>query len=120
METKTATATAATAYGQPINPPLKYDYSWEIYTSKDELVAAKDELTLDEQVKVRNSEHQTAARQKAQQAAYDAAGIVKPTIETDDQLRLREFFKILMSSKKYSEQEARTLAAGTLGIDWAE
>lgn len=120
MENKTATSSAATAYGQKLDAPISYDYAWTTYADFAELAAAKDELTQDEQVKVRNTERQNNARQKALQAALDAAGIVKPTIENNEQLRLREMFKTLMSSKKYSEQAARDLAAQVLGIAWAE
>jgi hypothetical protein len=120
MERKTATSTANTAYGKPLATPIDYSYQWDIYTSKAEVDAANDNLSDEEVIKVRNNEHQSNARQKALQAALDAAGIVRPTLENDDQLRLREFFKVLMSSKKYTEDAARALAASTLGLEWAE
>lgn len=120
MENKTGTSVATTAYGKKLDAPISYDYKWSTYANFDELVAGKDELTPDEQVKVRNTERQNNARQKALQAALDAAGIAKPTLENDDQLRLREFFKVLMSSKKYTEEQARALAATTLSLEWAE
>jgi hypothetical protein len=116
---KTATSTAVTAYGKKLDAPINYEYQWSTYADFAELSTAKDELTADEQVKVRNTERQNNARQKALQVALDAAGIVKPTIENDDQLRLRETFKNLMSSKKYTEDEARALAATVLGLEWA-
>jgi hypothetical protein len=120
MENKTATATAEKAYGQKLDAPMSYDYAWTNYANIEEVRAAKDELTDEEQVKVRNTERQNNARQKALQAALDAAGIVKPTIENNDQLRLRETYKNLMSSKKYTEQQARELAAEVLSLTWAE
>lgn len=120
MTKKTATSEAKTAYGKTLETPVAYSYDWEIYDTFAELVAAKDELTNDEQVKVRNVEHQSNARQKALTAALDAAGIEKPTLENDEQLRLKEMFKVLMSSKKYTEDAARAMASSTLGIEWAE
>ena len=120
MENKTGKATANTAYGVKLDTPIVYDYKWTAYATIEELTAANDLLTADEQVKVRNTERQNNARQKALQAALDTAGIVKPTIENDEQLRLREMFKVLMASKRYTEEAARELASNTLGIAWAE
>ena len=134
MENKNATANAATAYGKTLPSAIKYDYTWEAYQTTDELVAAKDELTLAEQVKIRNTERQQNARQKALQKAMDDAAkaftekngenvpnpFIKPTIENDEQLRLKDMYKVLMSSKKYSEEQARHIASQTLGITWAE
>jgi len=120
MENKSLTAKAETAYGKKLDTAIEYSYTFTAYQNGDELVAAKDELTLDEQVKVRNVERQSNARQKALAAALDAAGIVKPTIENDEQLRLRDMYKVLMSSKRYTEEQARELAATTLGLTWAE
>jgi LPS O-antigen subunit length determinant protein (WzzB/FepE family) len=119
MENKTGKSEAKTAYGKTLDAPISYEYKWSTYANITELRDAKDELTDDEQVKVRNTERQNNARQKALQAALDAAGIVKPTIENDEQLRLRDMFKVLMSSKKYTEEAARELAASTLGLEWA-
>ena len=120
MENKTQTSEAKTAYGKPLDTPISYDYSWTIYQTDEELVAAKDELTLEEQRKTRNTERQNNARQKALTAALDAAGIVKPTLENDDQLRLREGFKVAMSSGRYTVEQAREVVATMLGIEWAD
>jgi hypothetical protein len=120
MENKQTEASAATAYGKKLDAPISYKYSWTNYSNIDEVKAANDMLTDDEIVRARNSERQLKARQQALTAALDAAGIVKPTIENDEQLRLREMFKVLMASKKYTEDAARELASNTLGIAWAE
>lgn len=126
MENKTGTSVATTAYGKKLDAPISYDYSWAAYGNGPELVAAKDELTLDEQVKVRNTERQNNARQKALQAALDAAGIVRPTAENDPQIGLRDMFKTLQTAKlpdgsrRYTDAQAREIAATTLGVDWAE
>lgn len=120
MENKTEKSVSETAYGKKLDAPIGYQFSYTIYKDGDELVAAKDELTIAEQVKIRNTERKNNARQKALTAALDAAGIVKPTIENDDQLRLRETFKNLMSSKKYTEEAAKELAAQVLGLTWED
>ena len=120
METKTGTSTANTAYGKALATPITYEFSYNTYETNDELVAAKDELTLDEQRKVRNTERLNNARAKALQAALDKAGIVRPDIKTDEQLRLREMFKVLMSSGRFDEATARSVAASTLSLTWAE
>lgn len=119
MENKSATGETKTAYGQKLDTAISYTYNWTAYQSIDEIKAANDMLSDEEIVKVRNNERQMSARSKAQIAALDAAGYKKPTLETDEQLRLREMFKVLMSSKRYTEDAARELASNTLGIAWA-
>lgn len=118
MKEQVKTAKAETAYGKSLDAGISYDYKWSEYENISELRAAKDELTDAEQVKTRNTERQSNARQKALTAALTAAGIEKPTIENDEQLRLKQFFVVLMSSKKYTEEAARELAAQTLGLTW--
>ena len=120
MENKTEKSTAETAYGQKLDAPISYQFSYTVYENAEELVAAKDELTVAEQVKIRNTERKNNARQKALSAALEAAGIVKPTIENNEQLRLREMLKTLMSSKKYTEEAAKELAAQVLGLTWED
>ena len=126
VENKTGQSVVTTAWGKKVEPPISYEYQYSIYVDGPELVASKDELTLDEQVKVRNIERQNNARQKALQAALDAAGIVKPTAETDPQIALRDMVKSLLTSKlpdgtrRYTEAQARDIASTNLGVDWAE
>jgi len=118
MVKKSGKSEAAKAYGKALNDPIVYEYEWEAYETKAEIDAANDNLSDAEVVSARNSERQINARQKALQAALDAAGIIRPTIDTDEQLRLRDMFKVLMSSKRYTEEQARELAASTLGLVW--
>jgi hypothetical protein len=70
-------------------------------------------------LKLVNAQRKANARQKAMQAAWDAAGLIKPTLENDEQLRLKGMFKILIAAGK-DEAEARTIASATLGIEWAD
>jgi len=126
MIEKKGDSTASTAYGKKLDTPITYGYTWKEYPDYDTLKAAGKVLDGDEQVKVRNTEAQSTARQKALQAALDAAGIVKPTEENDAQIRLKSMFKTLMTAKaadgspKYTEQAARDLAATVIGEAWAE
>lgn len=120
MKTETKTATFASARGQNFSPAVEFPYTVNLYETVEEMIAAKDELTPDEQVKVRNAERVTRARQAAQNAKLDEMGVEKQDINNNDQIRLREFTKVLLSSKKYTDEQARALASTTLGIEWAE
>jgi hypothetical protein len=119
MESMTETATAKTAYGKTLDTPIDYTFNWDNYTGYVEVRDAKDELSEDEVVKVRNGERKAKARQAALTEALDKAGIKKPTLEDDPQFRLRSMYNILIAAKK-SPTEARDLASKTLGIEWAE
>lgn len=119
MKTETFEAVAEQAYGKKLDTPIKYSGSFEKYENINEVRAANDLLKDDEQVKVRNAERKSTARQAALTAALTAAGIEKPTIENDEQLRLTKMYDILIAAKK-SHDEARAIASATLGIEWAE
>ena len=73
MQTKQKKAVANTSFGKA-HPPLPFSYEWQVYDTTDEMVAAKDEMTLEEQRKARNTEKQNNARGKALKAAQDARG----------------------------------------------
>jgi hypothetical protein len=120
MKTETKTGSFASARGQNFSPAVEFPFTVNLYETVEELTAAKDELTLEEQVKIRNAERITRARQAAQNAKLDEMGVEKQDINNNEQIRLREFTRVLLSSKKYTEEQARELAASTLGIDWAE
>lgn len=119
MKTKTQTATAKTAYGKTLETPINYTFSVEEYETHAEVVANKDELTAEETVKVRNVERTNNARQKALTAALDAAGIVKPTIENDEQFRLRKMFDIFKASG-HTDESAKAAASAALNIEWLD
>jgi len=120
MQNKTKTATVETAYGKKLAEPLAFDFTFTVYESGAELQQAGDIMSLDEQVKTRNTQRENKARQQAQSAAFDAAGIVKPTAENDEQVRLKDLHKTLMLSKKYTDEQARKMASDLLGVEWAE
>jgi hypothetical protein len=118
VKTITENSTADNAYGKPLAKSVTFEYSYKAYESIDEIRLANDMPNDDEIVKIRNAKRQAAARQAERESTFTAMGIVKPTIENDEQLRLRDMFKVLMSSKKYTEEQARDLAASTLGLTW--
>lgn len=120
MITKTKSTVCKEAYGNKLEVPVPYTYSWKVYETEQEMVAANDQLSLKQQVKARAREAQSNERSKALKLALTAAGIEEPTIQNDEQLRLTEMFKVLMSSKRYTEEQARELASSTLGIEWAD
>ena len=120
MKQNSETTKCESARNQKFDPPIDYSFDWTTYVDGPELVAAKDELNVEEQVKVRNAERKAKARAAALNAKLDALGIVKPTIENDEQMRLREMFKILKASGKHTDESARQVASTMLGIEWVE
>lgn len=126
MENKTGEATAEIAYGVKLDKPITYTFSYNAYTSIDEVKAANDMPNDAQILKMRNDQRLSKARQAAQTAAFDAAGLVKPTAENNDQIRLKDMVKTLLTAKlpngerRYTEEQARTLAATTLGVEWEE
>ena len=108
------------AYNKDLPAAVPFSFKWRIFESIEEMQAAGAQMTPKQQLKAVNAANKQTARQAALTAALDAAGIVRPTIENDDQLRLRNMYTVLMSSKRYSEEEARELAATNLGVEWAD
>lgn len=120
MLDKQKKAIAYRAYGKKLDNPVPYQFDWSEYQSNVEQKAANDMLSDDEQRKARNTLRKTKARQAALTAALSAAGIEKPTEENDEQLRLKNMVKTIMSGKKHTMEQAREIASKTLGIEWAD
>jgi len=118
MVTKTFKSTALAAYKKKLDTPLKYGGDYQAFENIGEVRAQNSYPSDKDVVKFLNAKAKAKARAAAMTAALEAIGIVKPTLENDDQMKLREFVKVLLSSKKYTEEDARTLAATTLGIAW--
>lgn len=119
MKTETFEGTMENAYGKPLAQPIAFSGEYSAYENIAEVTAANDLLKDKEVVDVRNAQAKSNARQKAMQAALDAAGIVKPTLENDGQLRLKSMHKILVASGK-TDAEARTIAANIVGESWSD
>ena len=120
MKEFTKNTSTSRAYNKDLPKPIPFAFKWRIFENEDELVAAGAQMSLKQQLKAVNAAAKQTARQAALTEALTAAGIERPTIENDDQLRLKNMYTVLMSSKRYSEDEARELASNTLGIEWAE
>lgn len=119
MKTLTFTAIAETAYGKSIEP-IKYEGSFVSFEDIAEVRTANEYPSDAEVVKFVNAQRKANSRQKALNTALDAAGIIKPNLENDEQLRLKEMFKVLKADGKKSDEEARSIASTVLGIQWAE
>jgi hypothetical protein len=116
MKTDTFEGVMEQAYSQKLDTPIKFSGEYQKAESKDDIPAGK--LPTDEDiVDWYNNREKANARQKAMQAALDAAKIVRPTLENNEQLRLRKMYDVLIANKK-SHEEARAIAAATLGIAW--
>ena len=111
--------TIENAYGKALATPLAYQAEYEKLDSIVEVKAANEYPKDTDVVNFVNARRKAAARQKAMNAALAAAGIVAPTLENDDQLKLREMVKILRAAGK-AETEARSIASVTLGIAWVD
>lgn len=121
MKHETETTDTRTAHGKPLPAPIPYTFSWDVYENTAEQKAANDMLSDGEQLKARNAQKKANARTKALNAALEAAGIEKPTIENDDLLRLKTVYKGIVASKKHSDEKARELALLGAGLDeWPE
>ena len=119
MKTETFSGTMENAYGKPLEKSIPFSGSYNAYTSIDEVDAANDRPNDKEVVDYRNQQRKAKAVQEARTSALDVAGIVKPTLENDAQLRLRGMFKILRAAGK-SVSEARDMAAANLNEVWAD
>lgn len=119
MKTETFEAVAEQAYQRKLPTPIKYAGSFTAYENIGEVKAANDFPNDDEVVAIRNGQRKAAARAAAWSKALEDNGIAKPTLETDEQMRLREMYKIFRASGK-SHDEARNLASSALGLVWED
>jgi hypothetical protein len=115
------------AYGRPLTqnkfkdgsspvPSIKYNASFEKLVTYD-AIPEKEMPDKDDILALVNNARKANARQKAMQTALDGAGVIKPTMEDDDELKIASIVKGLIASKKYNEVGARTLAKQMLGLE---
>jgi len=123
MKAKTGKSVAAKAYGKVLPEAIPYTFDYTLYESNDELIAAKDEMTLDEQRKARNADRLNNARAKAREKAFEDAGLVKPTAENDPSIAWKDMVKTILTAKlpdgsrKFTEAQAQEQATMLLGYD---
>lgn len=113
MTTETFVGTADSAYGTKLPETLKFEVKAELFDSYDEMVAQNALLSPAEQLKARNTQIRNKARASAQQAAFDAAGIVKPTLEDSEELRIMGIAKSFIA-KGMDPEKARARAVKIL------
>lgn len=119
MKTVTFKATTETAYGKPLSEPIPYEGTYQAFTSLQEVRDVGEYPSNDEIVTMVNNKRKAAARSKALNAALEAAGYEKPTMENDVTLQLKTLYKVYIAAKK-PHDEARALAASTLGVEWPD
>lgn len=118
MKPTSFTGTMENAYGRPLPSPIKFEGSFDAYETLDE-VRSKNEFPSDKEIlDFVNAKEKANARQKSMNAALEAAGIVKPTLE-DPQVQLLQMIKILKAAGR-SDEDATTLAETTLGVKLAK
>jgi hypothetical protein len=103
------------AYGKELDTPIDFEGTYEHLKSYD-AIPAKELPDKKEVLAYVNRKRLANERQKAMQAALDAAGIVKPTMETDEELQIRSIVRGLVASKKHDEASARAVARQILGL----
>jgi len=103
------------AYGQDLPKSLTYSGEFQVYENIGEVKSANDMPSDEEVVNFRNTQRRNNARQKFMQEALDTAGIKKPTLETSEELRIKNIVDSLVASGK-SAEEATTIAKAALGI----
>jgi len=119
MKTVSFNGVIENAYGKKLDAPITFDTTFEAFETKAEVEKANELLKDEEIVDFRNAQRKANARQKAMQAALDAAGVVKPTLENDEQLRLRKMYDIFVANGS-THDEARASAAAALNLTWAD
>lgn len=119
MKTEKFDGLMESAYTKKLETPIKFAGEFEAYENIGEVRAAKDEPSDKEIVDFLNNKRKANARQKSMQAALDAAGIARPTLENDAQLRLRKMYDIFVANGS-SHDEARALAASNLKLTWED
>ena len=107
------------AYGKKLDTAISFEGTYDALETYSEAKEKNELPTEQEVVDFLNTKRKANARQKSMQAALDAAGIIKPTLENDDQLRLKKMYDVLIANGS-SPDEARTTAATVLGLKWAE
>lgn len=117
MKSETFSGTMESAYGKTLPTPVKFSGSFESLESIEEVRAANEYPDDKEVVAWANAKRKASARQKSMNAALEAAGISKPTLE-DPQVQLATIIKALRAAGR-GEDEAIALAESTLGVKLA-
>ena len=119
VETRTFEGTIESAYGKDLadfgSGPLSFSGEYEHILSFD-AIPAKETPDNSDILTMVNNKRKANARQKEMQKVLDGAGIKKPTMEDDEELRIKAIVTGLVASKKYNTEQATTLARQMLGV----
>ncbi len=116
-KTETVSGLMRSAYNQELKTPVKYSGEYQELLEGDE-VPADEKLSAKEILDVVNTRRRNNARQKAMQAALDAADVKKPTLQ-DTSVQRATMLKVLLAAGK-TEAEATDIINGALGAPPAE
>ena len=103
-------------FGKPLPTPLKYNGEFEELQTGD-AIPDKEKPSEDDLLSYVNNKRKATARQKAMQAALDAAGIEKPEVGKDMEFTFREMVNILVKTGK-TEEVAKQMANANLGTSY--
>lgn len=115
--TKIVSGVMRSAYNQELKTPINYSAEYEELTEGTP-IPADEQLSAKELLDVVNTRRRNNARQKAMQAALDAADVKKPTLE-DTSVQRSTMLKVLLAAGK-NPQEAEDIINGILGAPPAE
>lgn len=115
MKTEKISGTMEKAYGSALAQPIPYEGTFEVYETSQEVRSANDMPSDEEVVNIRNQQRRNNARQKFMQAALDAAGIKKPTLDTSLELRIKNIVDSLVANGK-SKEKALEIAYAALDV----
>jgi hypothetical protein len=115
MKPEKISGTMEKAYGSALPSPIAYEGTFDVYENVSEVRSANDMPNDEEVVTIRNQQRRNNARQKFMQAALDAAGIKKPTLESSVELRLKNIVDSLVANGK-SREKALEIAYAALDI----
>lgn len=119
MKSITWKSTLRTIWGLTVSPAVPISGTIQAFESVEEM-RNKGEYPSESQIlKFKNAQIKAADKQKVSIAAATNAGLVKPTLENDAQLRLKNIYKTLLANGQ-SEVEARKNASAVLNIEWAD
>lgn len=114
MKTEKFSGKMENAYGKVLPEAIKFDGTFEALENVEEVRTANEYPNDTEVVDWANAKRKASARQKSMNAALEAAGIAKPTLD-DPQVQLATIVKALRASGR-SEEDAIALAETTLGV----
>lgn len=115
MKPEKISGTMEKAYGSALPQAIAYEGTFDVYENVQEVRSANDMPNDEEVVTIRNQQRRNNARQKFMQAALDAAGVKKPTLESSVELRLKNIVDSLVANGK-SREKALEIAYAALDI----